>query len=146
MARKDPYIGARFSLSIGNITQALFNEVTIPDMSTDAVEFRAGNYKGLHTRKQPGLVKFGNVVLKSGLTDSKELHDWFKNAVVNGKVKKERKNFAVALLDEDDKEVSRWEFEEGWPLKYDAPDLKGQEAAIAIESVEIAIEGMERTK
>lgn len=141
-SRKDPYKGFRFLVEIEGIVQAGFAEVTIPDSAQDPVEYREGS--DLPTvRKIPGLIKYGNVVLKWGTTDSLELYEW-RYQVESGLVASARKNMAVIVLDEEGQMAARWEFREAWPTKYDAPDLKASGNEIAIETLEIAHEGMRR--
>ncbi|MGP8330828.1 MAG: phage tail protein, partial [Methanosarcinaceae archaeon] len=57
--RNDPYRNSRFLLEIDGIVQAGFSEVTIPDISTDIVEYREGN-EDTTVRKLPGLTRYGN--------------------------------------------------------------------------------------
>ena len=142
--RNDPYKGFRFLVEIDGIIQAGFSEVTIPDSSQEPIEYREGS--DLPTvRKLPGLVKYGNVVLKWGTTDSLDLYNWRK-LVEDGKSKEARKNMAVIVLDEEGVPGVRWEFREAWPTKYDAPDLKATGNEIAVETLEIAHEGMKRVQ
>ncbi len=142
--RNDPYKGFRFLVEIDGIIQAGFSEVTIPDSSQEPIEYREGS--DLPTvRKIPGLVKYGNVVLKWGTTDSLGLYNWRK-LVEDGKSKEARKNMAVIVLDEEGVPGVRWEFREAWPTKYDAPDLKATGNEIAVETLEIAHEGMKRVQ
>lgn len=142
--RKDPYRNSRFLLEIDGITQAGFSDVTIPDISTDPVEYREGN-EDTTVRKLPGLTKYGNLTLKWGITDSLELFNWRK-LVTQGKMGDARKNIAIVLMDEEGNAAARWEFKETWPIKYDTPDLSAKGNDIAIETLEIAHEGMDRTQ
>jgi phage tail-like protein len=141
--RNDPYRNFRFLLEIDGITQAGFSEATIPDTSQDPIEYREGSEIPT-VRKIPGLIKYGNLTLKWGITDSSmELYNWRK-LVHQGKMKEARRNIAVIVLDEEGNPKSRWQFAEAWPTKYDAPDLNAKGTDIAIETMEIAHEGMER--
>ncbi len=143
MMRKDPLKGYRYLVEIDGIVQAGFSEVTIPDSAQDPVEYREGT--DLPTvRKIPGLIKYGNVVLKWGTTDSIELFNWRK-LVEDGRMEEARKNMAVIVLNETGEPAARWEFREAWATKYDAPDLKAAGNEISIETLEIAHEGMRRT-
>jgi len=92
--RKDPYKNFRFLLEIDDITQAGFREVTVPDSTQDPIEYREGN-EPITARKLPGLIKYGNVSLKWGITDSFDLYDWRK-MVEDGNIKKARKNTGMA--------------------------------------------------
>lgn len=140
--RKDPYRNSRFLLEIDGIVQAGFSDVTIPDISTDPIEYREGN-EDTTVRKLPGLTTYGNLTLKWGITDSMELFEWRK-LVIQGKTGEARKNIAVILQDEIGNEAARWNFREAWPIKYDAPDLSAKGNDVAIETIEIAHEGMDR--
>jgi len=143
--RKDPYKNFRYLVELDGITQGGFSEVTIPDSTQDVIEYREGNELTITARKQPGLIKYGNVTLKWGVTDSMELYEWRK-MVEDGKIKEARKSMSINILDDEGNAVGRWQFENAWPTKYDAPDLKATGNEISIESIEIAHEGMLRTK
>lgn len=142
--RKDPYRNSRFLLVIDDIIQAGFSEVTVPDTTSDPIEYREGNDSPT-VRKLPGLTKYGNLTLKWGTTSSMGLFEWRKQ-VIQGKMKLARRNIAVIILDEEGNDAARWEFREAWPSKYDAPDLSAKGNDIAIETMEIVHEGMERVK
>ena len=142
--RNDPYKSFRYRLEIDGIDEAGFSEVKIPDIQIPPIEYREGNEVPT-TRKLPGLVKYGNVNLKWGITDSIVLYDWIK-LVMDGKISEARKNVAIILMDEEGNDANRWEFTDAWPTKYDAPSLKATGAEVAIENLEIAHEGMKRVK
>jgi phage tail-like protein len=142
--RKDPWRSSRFKLEIDGIVQAQFSEVTVPDSSTDVIEYREGDFP-THTRKIPGLTKYSNVILKRGTTDTKALHDWYQ-LIVDGKVQQARRNMSIILNDELGGEAARWNFVEAWPTKYDPSDLNAKGNDIAIETLEVAHEGMVRVK
>ena len=143
-ARKDPLRNSRFLLEIDGIVQAGFSEVTIPDSTAEPIEFRYGN-DAPTMRKIPGLIKYANVVLKWGITDSMEIFNWYKD-VADGKIGKSRKNLSILVLDEQGNEAARWNFVQCWPTKYKAPDLNAKNNEIAIETLEIANEGLTRFK
>ena len=141
--RTDPYRGSRYRLEIDGITQAGFSEASIPDTSQDPIEYREGTDTPT-VRKIPGLIKYGNLTLKWGITDSMDLYNW-RALVEQGKMGDARKNVAVVVLDEEGNDKARWEFVEAWPTKYDSPDLNATGSDIAVETLEIAHEGMTRT-
>ncbi|WP_293442132.1 phage tail protein [Persephonella sp.] len=143
--RIDPLKNFRFILEIDGITQAGFREVTIPDSAQDIVEYREGNEKTATPRKLPGQVKYGNITLKWGVTNSLELYKW-RELVESGKIKDARRNIAIIILDDEGNPAARWEFRDAWPSKYDAPDLNATANEVAIETLEIVHEGMKRVK
>lgn len=140
--RNDPYRNMRYLLEIDGISQAGFSECSIPDTSQDPIEYREGNEVPT-VRKIPGLIKYGNLTLKWGITDSMDLYDW-RVQVEEGKAGDYRRNIAVVILDEEGNPKARWEFAEAWPTKYDSPDLNATGNDIAIETLEIAHESMKR--
>lgn len=142
--RIDPYRNYRFRVEIDGITQASFCEVIIPDSASEVIEVRDGA-DAITVRKQPGLIKYGNLVLKWGLTASMELYNWRKN-IEQGKTNQSRKNISVILMDEEGNEAARWQFSNAWPSKYKAPDLNAKGNDIAIETLEIVFENMQRVK
>lgn len=142
--RKDPYKNHRFLVEIDGVSQAGFREVTIPESGQEPIEYREGNEPPT-TRKQPGLIRYGNVTLKWGITDSLDLYKW-RQQVEAGKMKEARKKMAIVLLNEEGEAASRWEFTSAWPTKYSSPSLNATANEIAIETLEIAHEGIKRTK
>lgn len=140
--RKDPLRNFRFSLQLDNINIAYFTEVTVPDSTQDMVEYREGK-DPIIMKKLPGLIKYGNLVLKKGVTGDKSLYEWRKK-VEDGKMKDARQNITITLLDEEGNSAASWTFNEAWPVKYDAPDLNAKGSEVAVETLEIAHEGMKR--
>jgi phage tail-like protein len=139
-SRVDPYRNFNFLVEIDGVTQAGFTECSGFELSTDPIEYREGG-QTTTVRKLPGLAKFANITLKWGLTDSRELYAWYRD-VVRGKI--QRRNGSIIVLDVDGTEKARWNFRDGWPTKYNPADLNAKGNEVAIETLEIAIEGIER--
>ncbi len=143
--RHGPYRNHRFLLEIDGINQASFSQATIPETTTEPIEYREGTDVPT-MRKLAGLVSYGNLTLQRGATpDSTALFEWRK-LVHQGKLDEARRTVAVVLLDEEGEAGARWEFSGAWPSQYDAPDLDATGNEVAIESLEIAHEGMERVE
>ncbi len=136
--RKDPYRSYQFLVEIEGITRAGFRECSGLDSTQDAIEYREGN-EALTTRKLPGLLKYSNISLKWGITDDAELWAW-RNKVVSGKI--ERRNGSIILLDDTGAEKVRWNFREAWPTKWTGPSFNATGNDIAVETLEIAHEGL----
>ena len=141
--RYGPYRNYRFLLEFDSIGVAAFSECTLPDSTTEPIEYRTGDDAKATVRKLGSLTKYGNLTLKRGTTDSTDLFEWRKQ-VEQGNVDGARQSIAVVLLDEEGTPGPRWEFENAWPSKYDAPDLNATANEVAIETLEVAVEGMER--
>lgn len=142
--RHGPYRNSRYLLEIDGIVQAGFSECTIAESSTEAIEYREGNDPVPTVRKLSGLASYGNLTLNWGVTEgSLELYDWWK-LVEQGNTDEARRTIAIIVLDEQGEPGPRWEFTNAWPRQYDAPDLSATGNEVAIESLEIVHEGMER--
>ena len=137
--RDDPYSAFNFLVVIDDVTKAGFSECTGLTTETDIVMYRTGA-EDITMRKLPGLKKFTNIVLKRGYTKDKDLWTWRK-AVLDGKP--DRKSGSITLLDEARQSIMRWNFREGWPSKWEGPALNAKNNEVAIESMEIAVEGLE---
>ncbi|MFZ5986683.1 MAG: phage tail protein [Bacillota bacterium] len=142
--RNDPYRNFRFRVVIDGIQTAAFSDATIPDTSTEAVDYREGT-DATHSRKLSGLTKFGNVTLKRGLTDSMELYNWRKAIEEKGALKN-RKSLSIILIDEEGNEKAQWDIVEAWPVKYDVSPLSAKGNEVSVESLEISHEGIKRVK
>lgn len=141
--RHGPYRNTRFLLEFDDLVKAGFSSCTLPENSTDPVEYREGNDRPT-MRKLWGLNDFGTLSLESGVTDdSIELYEW-RQLVEQGNLDEARQDIAVIVLDEEGNPGARWEFRKAWPSSYDAPDLDAEGAEVAIEGMEIEHEGMER--
>lgn len=138
--RVDPYRNFNFRVEIDGITTAGFAEVTLGGATNAPLEYREGTDRPT-VRKLPGTIKYDNIVLKWGLTDSRELYTWYAD-VAMGKVL--RKNGSIILADLDGTEKVRWNFFQGWPTSWKGPELDAKGADAAIVSLEIAHEGLEQ--
>jgi len=142
MARRqtDPYAVFNFLLEIGGITRAGFAEATGLNAESNVIEYREGN-EGITPRKLPGLEKFGNVTLKHGTSQDKDIFNWHKS-VMDGDIVREQ-SMSIVLLDEKRTEVKRWNLREAWPSKWVGPDLKANANEVAFEAIELCHEGVE---
>ncbi len=136
--RTDPFAAFNFVVEIDGMAKAGFSECSGLSTETDVIEYRTGEMTNTFT-KIPGLDKYANIVLKRGFTDNKDLWTWRKQ-VIDGKT--QRKSGAIVLNDESGKEALRWNFRLGWPRKWDGPTLSGKTNEVAIETLEIAHEGL----
>jgi phage tail-like protein len=139
---KDPYVNFNFLVEIDGIARAAFHEASGFDSTIDVIEHREGG-QNTTTYKVPGLTKHGNITLKWGLTDDKSLDDWHQQAVDGDIV---RKNGSIVVLNRKGEEVARWNFMRAWPTKYTLPNFNAEGNDIAIQTLELAHEGLKRVK
>jgi phage tail-like protein len=140
MARIDPYKNFQFLVQIDGVSQAGFLECTGLASEISVIEYREGSDVNA-IRKLPGRVSFHDVTLKRGVTNSRELYDWHL-AALQGQV--DRRNVAILLLDEAGNEVVRWRVLNAWPRKWEGPDLNAKGNDVAVETLTLTCEGIER--
>ncbi|NJO37819.1 MAG: phage tail protein [Rhizobiales bacterium] len=117
-----------------------FTEVSGLDVETEIIEYRAGNSPAASKQKMPGLQKFANVTMKRGVFKSdNDYFTWWNTVRLNTI---ERRNVVVSLLDEQHAPVMVWKINNAWPTKIASTDLKADGNEVAIESVEVAHEGL----
>jgi len=142
--RDDPYAGHQFEVVItgvsddGTAVKGSFAECSGLEASMDPIEYRNGS-EDFTVRKIPGLKKFANIVLKRGIIGDLTLWNWILEGL-DGSV--HRTDGAIVLLDEAKQEVMRWKFKRGWPSKYTVAGFNAKNNEIAMETLEIAHEGL----
>ena len=137
----DPYANFNYMLEIDGITNAGFSECSGLNMENTPIEYREGTDTFLTPRKQPGLMKYGNITLKRGVTQNPELVAWLVQTE-SGDVT--RRTVSIVLLDELRQEAVRWNLREAWASKWMGPDLKANASEMSIETLEITHEGLVR--
>lgn len=136
--RRDPYLNFRFLVEIGGLIVGGFSDVSGLQVETEAEEYREGGVNE-YVHKLPKITKYTNLTLKRGITDSDVLWKWHRD-VVAGKIM--RKNGSVILLDVAGNEKWRWNFSQAYPVKWSGPDLKADSSMTAVESIELAHNGI----
>lgn len=137
---KDPFNNYNFLVEIDGITRAAFQECSGFNSTIEVIDYREGG-ENTTMRKLPGKTSYDNISLRWGMTDDNELYQWHREAT-RGNV--ERKTGSIVLLDNRGDEVARWNFIRAWPTAYTGPDLNATANEVAIESLELAHEGIER--
>ena len=117
-----------------------FTEVSGLDAETEIIEYREGASLEYSKRKMPGMQKYPNVTMKRGVFASD--NDYFKwwNTVALNTV--ERRSVTISLLNEKHEPVMVWKVKNAWPAKIASTDLKADGNEIAIESIELAHDGL----
>lgn len=144
----DPYTNFRFTLLIDNVESGGFSECSGLQMETKVYEYKEGG-KNHTTLKFPEHSSFGNITLKRGMTKSNELLLWQKD-IAEGTFRINPRSrgaatsqIAIILNDEKGDKTKQWNLVNGFPIKWTGPDLKANANEVAIESLEIAHEGIE---
>jgi phage tail-like protein len=115
-----------------------FSECTGIEMTMKIEEFNEGGRNG-EVLKFPGRTSWTNITLKKGIAAGTGLWDWHYS-FIQGRGK--RRDGVIMLLNEMRMPAAIWQFTRGLPAKYSGPALNASQNNVAIESIEIAHEGI----
>ena len=133
-----PLVRFQFRVVYDNM-EFIFQEVTGLSAETQVIEYRHNNSKAFDTIKMPGIQKFGNVTLKKGIFKGDD--DLWKNFnAIKNTAKKT--TVVISLLDESNAVAMSWNLTNAFPTKITATDMKADSNEVAIETMEIAHEGL----
>ncbi len=128
-----------FSVDWGG-TKIGFTEVSGLNFENDVIEYREGSSPEYSKIKMPGMKKLSNITLKRGIFKSdNEFYDWWNTIQLN---QVERRDITISMLDENHMPIIVWKARSAWAFKVDCGDLKSDSNDVAIESMEIAHEGL----
>jgi phage tail-like protein len=154
--RSDPVLNSNFIISLldSSSTLGLLGSIAMPaifdvaaggfsecsglEMSLQVEEFREGGNNG-RVLKFPTRVTWSNISLKKGVGAGSALWDWHYG-FTEGKGK--RRDGVIVLLTDLRKAHNIWYFRRGLPVKYTGPALNSMQSSVAVESIEIAHEGI----
>lgn len=140
MPQQYPLPAFHFSVQWGG-NRVGFTEVTGLTQEVQAIEYRDGNFNEYSSIKMPGLRKFTNITLKRGIVKAdNDFFKWLSTVKLNTV---ERRDLVIALLNEEHQPVMVWKAHNAFPVKVEGPALKATGNEVAIESIELAHEGLD---
>ncbi|AVA23120.1 MULTISPECIES: phage tail protein [Rhizobium/Agrobacterium group] len=144
MAQEYPLPRFHFQVDWGG-AKISFTEVTGLVIEREKIEYRHSDSKDFNKIAMPGLVKNNNITLKRGKFEGDfDYNTWFDD-VANDRVGG-RRDVVIRLLNEKHDPVAAWSATRCFAVKVTAPDLKSDANEIAVESIEIAHEGLKQMK
>ncbi|MEW6428999.1 MAG: phage tail protein [Thermodesulfobacteriota bacterium] len=140
MAAQYPLPAFHFTVEWGG-ARIGFSEVSGLTQENQAIEYRDGSFPEYSAIKMPGLRKFSNITLKRGIVRSdNDFFKWLATVKLN---QVERRDLVISLLNEEHAPVMVWKVHNAFPVKVEGPALKATANEVAIESIEVAHEGLE---
>ena len=124
--------------------EAYFKSVSGLKYETEVTDYKEGGLN-ISTHRLFGSTKWPNLVLKTGFSGPPltYLLNWRRawlddapSAVLK------RANGKIIQLSSDMKQMCAWEFKRGWPCKWEGPEYDASKDELAIETLEIAHEGL----
>jgi len=143
---KEPRSASFLRVTLGGRESiGVFREISGFSSQTEVTELEEVDEKGRRViRRVPGALKSGNIMLKRGVDTNRALWEWRRQAEEEGP-DKARADGVIELLDSEGGVIAGYKFRQGWPIKYEGLTLDAASNDVAIETVEIAHEGFERT-
>ncbi len=134
-----PLVKFHFQVEWGG-TKIGFTEVSGLDVETELIEYRHGASPEFSKTKMPGMQKYSNITLKRGSFQSdNEYFEWWNTVKLNTI---NRRDITISLLNEEHEPLIVWKIKNAWPLKVQSTDLKADGNEVAIETLELAHEGL----
>lgn len=117
-----------------------FTEVTGLDHAVHMIPYREGSSPEYQPMLMPGQVQPGTVELKRGMMPAdNEFFAWINTISLN---EVERRDITIKLLNQQHEPVMVWRLRNAWPVSLRGPSLNAGRSEVAIESLELAHEGL----
>ena len=117
-----------------------FVEVSGLSIEVEPVNYRSGASPEYSNTKMPGQIKYNNLIFKRAVfPGDNEFYNWL-NTIKHNTV--ERRDITISLLNEEHEPVIIWRIKNAFPVKIEWSDLKANCSEPAIETMEVAHEGM----
>ncbi len=137
---KYPLTTFHFQVEWGG-TRLGFTEVSGLKSAVDVIEYREGNSPSYGSIKMPGRPHYSNVTFKRGIiSGDNEFFTWLETIQLN---QVERRDLTIQALNEQHEPVRVWRLRNAWPVSLDAPHFNSSASDVAIETLEVAHEGMD---
>jgi len=136
----------RFEVEIDDIGEISFQEISGLDIELQTIDYRVGDSPNDSVLKVPGMTVFSNITFKRGVyKDDNKLYEWFNEVreKFNGPEHEDtKKNITINLKSDADEIVLTWTITNAFPIKLTGTTLNAQANELAIESLEVAHEGL----
>ncbi|MCP9234661.1 phage tail protein [Lewinella sp. JB7] len=117
-----------------------FTEVTGLESSTEVIEYREGASPVASKQKMPGMLTYNNITLKRGtIAPDADFYQWFNSHQFNAT---ERRDLTIKLLNDELEPVMTWRALNCFVVKYTPSEMKADANEVAIETIEVATEGI----
>jgi phage tail-like protein len=137
-----PFAKYRFMIEIDGLAVGHFQSVGGLSHEVEVLTYQEGGIND-RSHKLPAQGSYPNLTFKMGYVNQHALEDWHVS-FTRAPDKIGRKNGSVVMLDSAGQELSRWNFTRAWPVKWEGPELDGGATDIAVETIEVAHEGLVR--
>ena len=138
--RRDPYSAFSFRVTLGEqgLQTGFFKSVSGLSVETEVIDYQEGGNTG-PIRKLAGATRYANIRLTRAFTGDRSLFNWHATMQKPNPI---RVDGRITLLDHQGTPIATWKFVNAFPVKWSGPDLDASTNEVAIETIEIAHEGL----
>ncbi len=131
-------LGFNFVVEFDGTIKGMFTECTGLGVSVAVEKYEEGGLN-TYTHQLPGRATYSNITFKQPIFVAAELYDWLLKIV---KGEEARQNLSIFVNDSFGGRVRSWQLKGAFPVKWTGPSLKADANEAAIETLEIAHEGL----
>ncbi|OKS86519.1 phage tail protein [Mucilaginibacter polytrichastri] len=140
MAQYYPPVGFYFKVNVIGITgqnEGSFQEVSGLNVKIGVDEVVEGG-ENRYVHRMPTRPKYENLVLKRGMLLGSPLITWATHNIEEFSFYP--KTIVVNLMDEQSRPIATWKFINAYPVSIKISDLKAQDNAIVVETLELCFD------
>jgi phage tail-like protein len=138
--RQDPALAFRFEVQVDKQSLGGFSECSGLQLETEVQDYAEGGANDF-LLKFPSRTKQANITLKRGIVD-RQLWAWHYD-LTQGKVR--LRSGSILVRDPSgERIVMEWQFKDAFPCKWMGPDLNAGQSNVAVETLELCHQGLER--
>lgn len=134
-----PKTGLRFELSMLTFSLGNFREISGLGCEVATEDYHEGGVNYC-TYKLPTGSRHSNIVLKAGVGEARFLWAWYAAFALTSRVVPIP--LQLSLNNPDGSSARTWIIDQAYPIKWDGPTLNAQQGDVAIESLELAHQGI----
>lgn len=138
--RQDPIIAAFFKVEIDSIDMGTFHKCSGLKTETEIFEYQEGG-ENERVHKLVGQSRASNIVLANGYIVDPALFKWREEIAARPNDPIKRRSGSIIALARDGKtQLSRWNFQRAWPVRWEMSDFDATQGAASCEILELAVE------
>ncbi len=139
----DAYLPAPQALLVPVLSAAGFQEVSGLGAELEVMTYPEGGSNGF-VHQLPVRHNWGRITLKGGVVRGQELWRWYRAGLTQSLGA--RRDGMIMLMTTDGRPAYTWVFWAGLAAKWSGPTFNAMQAEVAVESVEIAHQGIEQAQ
>lgn len=124
----------RFVVTVKGVPMGAFTECSLPTIELEVQDVQEGGLN-TYTHQLPGRRRPSRVTFRNGVGVMSQMMTWYMQTLQE---KFDRHDVTVTLLSGGMVPIIHWHFIDAYPVKWTGPQLRSDDNAIAIQSLELA--------